>query len=285
MFTTFKQVIGMIIILFLLLSCQEEKNARTISHFTVSDVPASAWKELSKKNIFFGHQSIGTNIMEGIADLMKENPKIQLKIVDANDGTPHKDGMFLHTRFGGKTDPLIILNNFTELMDKMMGDSVDIVLIRYIHNKIDSETKEIETVFDAYKKALTLLRKKYPGTIFVHSTLPLLVSKTTWKTWIKKLVGKKKFWEYDTNINLNRFNDLLKIEYSGKEPILDLARMQSTFPDGRRVSFTKNRKKYFSMASEYSYDGAHLNERGRKAAAEQFLLLLLVTSCSMVNDG
>jgi hypothetical protein len=39
--------------------------------------------------------------------------------------------------------------------------------------------------------------------------------KTGIKTWIKKLLGKKYVWEYDDNIQRNRFNDLFRQEYKG----------------------------------------------------------------------
>ncbi len=56
--------------------------------------------------------------------------------------------------------------------------------------------------------------------------------------------------------------------------MFDLARFESTLVDGRRSSFTKNETIYFSMVKEYSSDGVHLNELGRKIVAEQFLIFL-----------
>ena len=66
---------------------------------------------------------------------------------------------------------------------------------------------------------------------------------------------------------------LLK-KYEGKEPILDIAKIESTFPNGTRCSFTRDGKTYYSMVPEYTYDGGHLNELGRKKVAEQLLILL-----------
>jgi hypothetical protein len=48
----------------------------------------------------------------------------------------------------------------------------------------------------------------------------------------------------------------------------------TTFPDGRRSTFTKAGETYYSMAPEYTYDDGHLNETGRKRIAEQLLVLL-----------
>ena len=39
----------------------------------INDVPAVKWEKLAQKKIYFGHQSVGFNIMEGIKDVMKEH--------------------------------------------------------------------------------------------------------------------------------------------------------------------------------------------------------------------
>ncbi len=57
-------------------------------------------------------------------------------------------------------------------------------------------------------------------------------------------------------------------------PFFDIAKIESTFPDGTRSTFTKDGKTYYSMVPEYTHDGGHLNEMGRKKVAKQFLLLL-----------
>ena len=94
------------------------------------------------------------------------------------------------------------------------------------------------------------------------------------KAWIKKLIGKP-VGGYDDNIKRNQFNELLKKEYDGKEPVFDLAKMESIRPDGKRETFTKDGKTHYSLVPDYTSDGSHLNETGRKKAAEQLLLLLV----------
>ncbi len=41
---------------------------------SIKGVPAETWQKLSQKKIYFGHQSVGNNIIDGIKDIMKENP-------------------------------------------------------------------------------------------------------------------------------------------------------------------------------------------------------------------
>ena len=63
-------------------------------------------------------------------------------------------------------------------------------------------------------------------------------------------------------------------KYNGVDPILDIATIESTFPDGKRSMLKSGGKPCFTLVPEYTYDNGHLNEIGRKKIAEQFILLL-----------
>jgi hypothetical protein len=65
-------------------------------------------------------------------------------------------------------------------------------------------------------------------------------------------MGKKGFWEYSENIKRNQYNEMLIKEYKGKEPILDIAGIESTKPDGSRQSFELDGVTYYSMVPEYT---------------------------------
>lgn len=240
---------------------------------SIKDIPNSSWEKLSQKKIYFGHQSVGFNIIDGIKDLMKENPQIKLNIVETSEHKNFDNPIFAHSRVGSNKDPNSKTDAFAELMNKGICDRMDIAFFKFCYVDIDGQT-DVQEVFTQYKDTLARLRAKHPKTTFVHVTVPLSTTKATWKTWIKKILRKDEIWEYDSNIRKNEFNDFLRKEYSGKEPIFDLAYVESTFPDGRRSTFTKAGETYYSMAPEYTHDGGHLNETGRKRAAEQLLILL-----------
>ena len=67
---------------------------------------------------------------------------------------------------------------------------------------------------------------------------------------------------------------MVRKNYQGQEPVFDLAKVISTFPDGKRSSFKCNGKKYYSLAARYTDDGWHLNATGSKITAEQLLIYL-----------
>ena len=272
MFNRLRYFIIFIILLCFLTSCGEDRNTKQKTFSSIKDVAISKWGQLSRKKIYFGHRSVGNNIIDGIKNLIGENPQIKLNITQPTDKIEKKNGFFMHSMIKQNASPKIIAIDYEQLQENLNGSSFDIVLIRF--TPFYDET-EMDGIFADYKQALNQLKNKYPNTIFIHGTYPLTRSKTTWKTWIKKIIGKKEIWEYDQNIKVNEFNNSLRKEYLGKDPFFDLARFQSTYPDGRRSTFTKEGKTYFHMVPDFTYDNVHLNENARRMIAERLLLYMI----------
>lgn len=262
-----------IVSLFLFTACNGGKMPEKQVTFTaLKDVPESTWKTLSKKKIFFGHQSVGFNIIDGIKDIMKENPQIKLNIVETSNPADFKSGLFAHAQVGKNMDPKSKIDAFASYMEKGIGDRANIGFFKFCYVDITAET-HVGKVFTEYENTMSRLEKTYPKTTFVHVTIPFTTTQTGIKAWIKKLIGRA-IGGYDENAKRNEFNKLLRQEYEGKAPIFDLARVESTFPDGKLSSFTKDGNTYYSLVPDYTYDGGHLNETGRKKVAEQLLIVL-----------
>ena len=240
---------------------------------TLEGVTESAWKKMAQQRIYFAHQSVGFNIIAGMNDIMKENPQIRLKVIETNDSADINKPIFAHSRIGENTDPQSKINAFASFIEKGMGKKADSAFFKLCFADIIGTT-DVNGVFELYKNTMSHLKKECPQTTFVHVTVPLLRSKISVKTWIKRALGKKDIWGLEGNIKRNEFNNLLIKEYEGKDLIFDLAMIESTFPDGKRSSFTFDRKTYYSLIPEYTHDGGHLNERGRKIVAEQLLIFL-----------
>ncbi len=264
----------LIFVIFTIVSCSGgEMEQKRITYSSLKDVPDAAWEKLSEKKIYFGHQSVGFNIMDGITGLMKENPQIKLNVVETDEPLKFNGGIFAHSRVGKNVDPKSKIDEFVKFIDQGIGKKADAAALKFCYVDIQAES-DVENIFSEYTNTVTILRKKYPGMTIVHFTEPLTVVKTTWKTRLKKMLGKKDIWEYADNIKRNQYNELLINKYGGKEPILDIAEIESTLSDGKRVTFSLDGKIYYAMAREYTKDGGHLNEQGRKKVAEQLLLLL-----------
>lgn len=67
---------------------------------------------------------------------------------------------------------------------------------------------------------------------------------------------------------------MLRAEYEDKEPIFDLAAIESMSPGGKREIFEKDGSTFYSLAPAYTDDGGHLNEIGSKIVASELLYFL-----------
>ena len=247
--------------------------APKVQLFSIKNVPDGKWEKLSTKRIFFGHQSVGFNIIDGIKDVMEENPQIKLNIVETNNASDFGGPIFSHSRVGHNLAPKSKIDTFSDVIKGGLGERLDIAFFKFCYVDIEKGA-DITGLFEDYKTKMSQLQKDYPGIKFIHVSVPLRVTKTTWKTWIKDLIGKGDLYEFAGNIERNQYNNLLRKEYNGKEQLFDLANVESTYPDGPRSSFNSKGMTYYSLVHEYTKDGGHLNEKGRRAIAEQLLIFV-----------
>jgi len=242
---------------------------------SIDDVPAESWAKLAARKIFFGHKSVGYNIIDGIADVMNERDYIKLNIVEGCEPTIFDLPVFAHSQVGKNTDPVSKIRSFVDIMDSGAGAKIDMAFFKFCYVDImrDSDPKEI---FDGYSAALKDLKNRYPETKFLHITAPVRSVPTgagkSLKQSVKLLIGMPNV--LDDNMMRERYNKLLRDGCSKTEPLLDLALIESVNPDGFRCYAARGMEKVNVMAPEYTDDGGHLNSRGGKKVAEQLLIIL-----------
>lgn len=230
------------------------------------------WKALATTRIFWGHQSVGENILEGIQDILRDTPGASLRLLKTRDPASLSEPAFTHTDIGRNEDPKSKCDDFAVLMDEGFGYKTDIAFFKFCFVDVVADTN-VEEIFSYYRSTLERLKKQYPKTVFVHVTVPLTTVPRGPKVWIKQLLGTLEGWHAD-NAARNRYNELLLGHYTGKEPVFDLAAIESTFPDGRRCTFRYKGSLYSTLVPAYTHDGGHLNPVGRKLVAERLLKFL-----------
>jgi hypothetical protein len=240
---------------------------------SLKKVPDSAWQELSKKKIYFAHQSVGFNILDGINSIAKQNPSIKLNIVQTTNKSDFNQGIFAHSTVGDNTNPQSKVDAFAQNIKNGIGSEADAAALKFCYIDFNAHT-DVQKVFNGYKQAIDDIKKNYPSLIIIHMTIPLLKIQTGPKAWVKKIIGRPLDGVND-NIKRLEYNDLLMKAYAGKDPIFDLSQTESTYSDGKRETFTKEGKTYYAMVPAYSNDGGHLNNTGKKVVAEQLLLFLI----------
>lgn len=271
----FLKLTGIILIALIITNCSggqmDTTNKATFP--SIKDIPSEAWQKLSQKKIYFGHQSVGFDIINGVKDVIKENPQIKLNIVDTKNLTDFNAPLLGHSEVGQNTHPKSKCDDFTQIMDSGLGERADIAFFKLCFVDINVGA-DPHTIFAYYRETMSVLKKKYPKTIFVHTTVPLTTVQPGIKTKIKLLLGKS-VGGYEGNIEREQYNQLLRKEYEGKEPIFDLAKIESTLPNGSKATFQRDGKGYPHLVDTYTNDGGHLNEEGRRLVATQFLILLV----------
>ena len=134
------------------LSLVESSAGEAMQYKKISDVPAAKWQELAKKKIYFGHQSVGFNIIEGIKLVEQEHPEIKLHIVEGRS-LVGKNGVLLHSRIGENTKPETKINDFVNVIDHELGVTPDAAALKFCY--VDANDKvDVRKVFADYKRPL-----------------------------------------------------------------------------------------------------------------------------------
>ena len=235
-------------------------------------LPKTVGAALAGKRIYFGHQSVGYNIVDGLQAWNRDRPELGLKIVESRSPDAFQSPAFAHAKNGANYEPFQKIKEFAETIEGGVGAKVDIAFFKFCYVDFSPET-DVEKVFAEYKTTLTRLREKFPRTRFVHFTTPLTVTQSGPKATLKRLLGRK-IGGVEANMVRERYNELLRREYLGKEPFFDLAKVEATRLDQRSASFDQDGKSYPTLAEEYASDGKHLNADGARWVAAHLIKTL-----------
>lgn len=224
-------------------------------------------EKVASRRVFFGHQSVGANVLEGVRDLAGE--RLVLRVGRTSDlfATPG----LVHTLIGKNEAPRSKLADFEATLDALDGRA-EIAFFKFCYIDFDANT-DADQLFAEYLATFERLRAKYPQVTFVHVTVPLTVVPRGAKAWLKKTLTRTAPWGARENEARHRFNLFLRTRLAG-QPVFDLAALESTRPDGSAVTYELDGHQLPALAAEYSDDGQHLNLLGRRRVAEALLAFL-----------
>jgi hypothetical protein len=229
----------------------------------------SNWAALAGRRIFFGHQSVGYNIVDGVTELLRQNQQPVLRIEETVVPDELQPGVLAHAAVGTNGDPSSKMRAFAEYMDSGLGARSDLALLKFCYIDVDANT-DIKKVFAEYKQVMGELKKRHPATRFVHATMPLRLVQTGPKALVKRLLSRPA-GGYVENVQRNLYNEMLRREYEGREPLFDIARLESETADNAATTFTFHGQEYFALNASYTPDNGHLNEQGRRVVAAGLL--------------
>jgi len=227
--------------------------------------------QIQLNKIYFGHQSVGNNIINGLKKLATPFSDVNINFISVNTPVKLPATYFTDSYVGENTKPDTKCESFAQQIGQIFSGNLDIALMKFCYVDIQSESN-VDAVFNKYQATIDSLKNRYPNITFVHVTIPLVSKTVGWKQFIKSLLGRASADEIE-NIKRNLFNSKLT-EYYRTEPIFDLAAIESTYPNGQRESFTQDGQVYYRLIQEYTNDGGHLNEKASQLAAMKLLEIL-----------
>ena len=250
----------------------ENEEAVPVKLASFDDVTPEQWAALSSRRLFFGHQSVGRNMLAGVRTILEENPAIRLTLANAENPGEVEGPALIEANIGRNRQPATKADAFESVLETGFGSEPGAVaMYKYCYIDIQPETDPDE-LFEDYVSRTEAIEARYPDLTLVHITLPLVVTPTGPMESINNFLGR----DTQTKLNLkrNHFNERMRAKYGGTDPLFDLAAIESLKSDGTRSHTVYRGQKVYRMAPEWTSDGGHLNEAGQRRVAEQFLSFL-----------
>jgi hypothetical protein len=231
---------------------------------------------VARTRVFFGYQSVGMNVLDGVPGVYADHG-VSAPPIEQGATQPGPNGGFIAHKSidegvidAGKT----ALVDFDRAMRGGMGRQVDVALMNLCWGDIWSDT-DVDALFARYRDTMAALERDFPDVTFIHLTVPLTHEPglfTELKKRLKALLGRPDMRSQPANVARERLNALIRREYAGRH-LFDLAAIESTNPDGTRVSGSYDNQRYFALYDGYAsdIDWGNLNAVGSKMVATAFL--------------
>lgn len=231
------------------------------------DATANDLDLLATKRVFFAHQSVGDNILGAVPEVGAQAGGQAPQIVELGSaGTLPElaQGTILHSHVGVNGDPQGKLTDFAAQLRAGVGKQVDAAVLKFCYVDIGAGT-DVRALFEDYRSTLAQLGAEFPQVAFVPATAPLTTEDGV-RQAAKNLLGRT-----SDNTARESYNALVRAEYGQSGRLFDIAAIESTRPDGSRVSRSADAQVHFALYSGYASDEGHLNSVGAKRAAGEFL--------------
>ncbi len=217
--------------------------------------------------VFFGHQSVGKNILDGIQN---DHPDAKIVAHTQQEIDDQQYGIF-HKAIGHNGDPRSKIDEFVHCLQGSVA-SFDIALMKLCYADIDARTN-VDELFKYYQGAMTALSRIMSGTTMLHCTVPLRSVRLGVRSYVRRVFGRPIVAIQDNSCR-DAFNDLLRDAYSQSSQILDIAAIESTSPDGSLFGTPYRGVRVPALDPHYTDDGGHLNSEGQHRVASEFVQLI-----------
>lgn len=225
-------------------------------------------EEVSELRTFFGHQSVGQNIVDAIPGIYAATGLSAPNLIESSTALAGSGGYIQHAYLGTNGDPLGKIAEFDRIMRSGVADQVDVAAMKLCYIDFDGST-DVDRVFTAYRDTLAGLERDYPNVTFVYMTAPLTADRGMVKR-VKVRLGIDDSYSPADNVVREAFNEKIRAQYSQTGQMFDIAGAQSTV-DGSRALRSFDSANYYAMEDSLASDLGHLNQHGSAVVGSAFL--------------
>ena len=235
------------------------------------DVTEADLRKVAATRVFFGHQSVGQNVLDGIPEVFTAKG-VPVPPVEQDADAPGPDGGFVsHSFIGQNEDPVSKIQAFDAAVRAGLGKKIDVAMMKFCYVDVVGGT-DVDALFTAYNDTMDALSRDFPGVTFVAVTVPL----TTQPGLLKKIRTGGSGGR-DENVARQRLNELIRQRYTGRQ-LFDLAAVESTTAEGVRVAGAYKGQEYYALHEGFASDNGHLNADGSRRAATEWLRVVALAS-------
>ncbi len=200
--------------------------------------------------VLFGHQSVGMNILDAVPGLYDARGVTAQPVLEW-PATEPAGGFVSHAYIGENGLPLSKIADFDAAVRS--GRRIEVAVMKLCFVDVTADT-DIEAVFNRYRTTMADLGRDRPAVALIYATVPLTVGAS------------------QDNAARQRLNAMIRAQYAGTGRLFDLAAIESTRPDGTRV--TAGDGTYLTLYTAYASDEGHLNETGARRAAAGLMRII-----------
>jgi hypothetical protein len=252
------------------------KGGSLTSEAVADAIDAHTATTAARARVFFGHQSVGANIIQAIPFVYDAkglpSPEIVEVLPDSSTSLPG-GGFFAHSFIGENGDPEGKLDTFDSMLRSGLGDEVSVAMMKFCYVDIDAST-DVAALFGKYQATFAALERDFPNVTFLYLTTPLTTDGGV-KGRLKSLIGAGNPSAAD-NAARERLNTLIRRSYDS-DHVFDLAALESTAPNGTTLSGSYDGEVYHTLYEGYAVDEGHLTSTFARLAASKLLTLIANT--------
>jgi hypothetical protein len=228
------------------------------------DVTKDELEKVARTRVFFGHQSVGMNVLDALPGLYAEHGLTAPPIEQGGASTGPDGGFITHAYIGENEKPLGKIRDFDAKLRGGLADQVDVAMMKFCYIDIRAAT-DVDGLFAAYRDTLAALERDFPRVTFLKVTVPL-TTEAGLTARLRTRLGRDVRFGQAENVVREQLNQLIRQEYAGDQ-LFDLAAAESTTSDGTLPTGRFEGQAYHTLLQGYAADEGHLNATGARRVA------------------